>query len=615
MTDPLGPPLATDSGALMEFAVEGHREIAPIVITEKRGPVAVRGAQGIYRVGRHRGDGGLVLLFSMNPDCLDPRQVADAEARERWMPGYCLSLMEEDLRYVQVVEGRRRWTNAPWIQQAVQRHSRQLFQDTTEYAYLWRVDARLWTSGAIGYRLETIGAEVTAEDKAKFERKLKHPLPEREPGEPLYRLRCYTTGGKNQDFVDFDGEFLRRPWGRALTAASRWTIVTMREAESIIADDFVKRQELVIRGFDPDKLGRPLRKTEPRMKSRLSPHELPLSAALGKRYFARGIQECYGQFRRIEGKSVVMSTAKAIALAGSKLALRGPVPALGRLALEVFRPIAQPLAKAFGQSEQVDFRREDTARAYWRPHFTEPRGPDHYAPLDPAQAPYIRLLDAHEARVAPEAGATVREELSDAWAENKLLDSLGGPPGSIVSRHRPEGAGTDLLHVRQPDGLRVDYVIGKEIAYARYDPSAALASAPPLPERIARLFRKHDASDGTRVLRIHETGAGEFEVAAYPFDEAYERALRDDAREAAESAGRLPQPDHEISPELRRVWQKADRRRASDGFSRKAWKRICRCLSRKARAGEGEQGPKLTPDERAIWHRIRERRRVDAPAE
>ena len=622
MTRPanLGPVMATDANALIEYAVEGHREIAPIIITEANGPVAIRGAQGIYRVGRHRGHGGLVLLFCPNPAFLQGYRVTDPETREHHMPGYCLGLEEERLRHIQVVEGRPRWTNAPWIHQAVHRHAQQLFRDTTEYAYLLRVNERMWVSGAISYRLETLHEQVTAENKAKLERKLRHELPHREPGEELYRLRCYTTRGKNHDFADMDGDFLDKPWGKALSATARWTVVTMREAEEIIADDFVKRNELVVRGLDPDKLGRPLRKTEPHMKSRLSPHELPLPAMLGKRYAARGIQECYNQFRSIEGKNVFLSTGKAIALAGSKLVLRGPVPALARLGLEIARPVVQPFISAFSNSGHIDFRRNNTARDYWRPNFTVPCGPDHYAPLDPAQAPYIRLLDDHEARVAPEAGVEIREELSDTWAENKLLDSLGGPPGSILSRHRPAGAAMDILHVRQPDGLHLDYLIGKEIAYARYVPESDLEASLPLPERLRRLLDEDGVIEQGHILRIHENAAGEPAVTVFTDEQASRDAFRADTRDSAEGHA-FPQPDYEISPELQSAWEKADRRPPAVSIYQKAWSRTRRSARRLARKfgrdiPEPDPAPKLSQRERDILRKLREREPADdRPAE
>jgi hypothetical protein len=479
----------------------------------------IRGSHGVYRLGIAPKEEEL-LLFSENPDALEP-----AELREQsFAGGYWLDL--EHVGHISVPEARRKRTSYNWEIAAVQSHTQERMMDLTEYAYLNRVSNSLWVSGAIAYRVMSVDVNGLS---ARRQKALEKRNPDLDFKSPLYVVHCYTTKGRGHNFTDFDEDFLLKPWGRLLTWSARSGMVSQEEAERLIADDFLKRQELVRRGDDPDDLGVPLKKTEPHMHSHFSPREQAYAVHLMRNVFTRSVQEFYIAYQSIKGSSVLKTVGMAIGFALVQLT-RGIVPAVIKAASVLASPVIKPVLNALKKAENIDFRRNNIASEFSMSDQENSAKSNDL--IDPEMAPFIRLLDYHEVDIRPEQGAEVREEIRDDWAAQKLVDSIGGPPGTMFMKRQLEGK--NVLYARQPDGIEAYYLIGEKVAYIRYREEFAHPMSSPLASSVKALFDEYGPY--VRVF-AKEDAAGQMQevgVIGYETRREQRKAMREEISKAYE---------------------------------------------------------------------------------
>lgn len=487
--------------ALVEFTAAGHREIAPVYLKDAdTGLLAVYGSHGLYRLGIHA-DGRPVMLFAADPDDLHPAVHRDPDFREKFAPGFYIDPQEMD--DIEVVEARRSRTHKRWGAQAITMHSYYQSESKTEYGFLRRVAEDMWFSRAIAYTLDPAwrGSErLTAED-----------------GTGLYYLRCYTTAGKGAPFTDEDEKAIRAR--RTFAFASKKALIRPENAESLIREDFLKRAELVMRDMDPNKLGQ--LKGEPALASRLTPLETGLSAKtrhMAAHFGVRLVQGLYSTVRDLKAQVVVMGITKTVFLSAIKLLSQGWRAGLGQF----ITGLVQPVLNAVKRAKVMAGSNEDVGFSFWKPGRSLLTGNRHYCKLDPQQGRLIRYMSYDEAGIRPVRGTALQTDLPEDWAEDYLLGTLYSPHGSVAAQRRINDM--DVLHVIEPNGLELYYLIGKKTVYAAYRPGYAQARAEPIPRPVQRLLKEKGAT-----LRVTELADGTLHSEAVAPEE-FEAAL---GREAA----------------------------------------------------------------------------------
>jgi hypothetical protein len=433
---------------MAEFTSAGHREIAPLYIKEAgTGLLGILASQGLYRMGVHA-DGRPVLLFAEDPADLAPAQHRDAQFRAKYAPGYYLA--PAGIRRIDVVAARRRRTHKKWVAEAVNRHSYSLNDTKGEFGILYRLSERMWLSGAIAYTLEPV-REKKKENAAAA-------------GPQLYRVRCYTTPGRAQPFGNIGEAQLDTRFGHILSWGKNKTLATMEDAEAVIREDFARRADLVRRNRDPNLLGR--LKNEPEASSRLSPFVQGIGPKLGRAAVngvVRFVQAAAEQVHTIRAQAVVLGVGRTILLSAVQFLFKGWRATVGQVLLGALTPVMNSLKRA--QALAANSRLEDIGYSFWKPGRNAAGGSEaHYCRIDPEQAPLVRLLGYDEARVRPLEGASLRTHLRPDLAEEYILDTLDSPTGSVAARRHIGGG--DVLHVAEPNGLEIYYLVGKNIAYA-----------------------------------------------------------------------------------------------------------------------------------------------------
>lgn len=484
----LGTFQPTSLDELSEYASAGHYEVPVQLLTDpSTGVFGVRASHGLYRIGIDA-QGRQICLFSADPDNLMPVSHRDEAFRRNYAPGYYLDPAR--LNQIHVVSAREERTIRKWILPAIDAHNNDLAANLLEKGYLYRLSDNLWSSGAIAYKLSPAPARTVARLRGRIAQD-GGDIPE----DQLYILRCYTAPG---GFPDMDDDFLRTPTGRMLGALAPQAIVTRAEAERIIADDFVRRADLVMRGRDPDLLGRD--RKDPSMQSALSPlggGYITRVKLFARHAAARLLQAAYMQYSNIDGKTITVRLLKAIGLTTLQLLTKGITAAFGQVLGEILQPV---LGELTGK-ERRDRRTRDIAEKFSMPGSSAVAGKKNYDRIDPEKGKLIRLMEASELNIKSALRRDIREHLGAEWAEENILSLLGGPPGSIIERRRM--GNMDVAYVSEPNGLDICYLVGRNIAYAVSNPDNAHPLTPALHRRRKLMVQKGDivkvwaAPDGT----------------------------------------------------------------------------------------------------------------------
>lgn len=493
--------------SMVEFTAAGHRDTAPVYVKdEKTGLLGVYGGHGFYRQGVHA-DGRQAVLFSVDPHDLDPVQHADRKFREKYAPGYYLDLNK--VKNIRVAAARRGRSFKQWVNDAVSHHNYRQSELKSEYGYLYRVTNRLWLSGAVAYTLDAADPKDVPGSLKNDDGTLK---------EPLYLLRCYTTAGRDYPFTDLNEKIQKNRIGTLLSVGANSVFVSMKDAETAIRDDFSKRVTLVMQGKDPGLLGRG---RDAAMQSLLSPHITGLfnkAADTVEHATARAIQATFREVRNLKAKVIVMGITKTALLSALQFVFKGWHASVGQILITLARPVMEAARRA----EDSMKRSGDIARTF-APMSKKMRDNGIYDDrLDPAQAPLIRLLGIDESRTLPLGAAVIPAGLPADWADNYLLDTLNSPPGSIMTRKRM--GRMDVLHVIQPDGMELHYLVGSNVAYARLRPEAKLDRADPAPEAVAKLMRENNF-----LVKVTESAEGKINHTAFDSHAAFLRDMREES--------------------------------------------------------------------------------------
>lgn len=498
--------LATDFDSLVELAAAGHREIAPVHLRDREtGLSAVCGSHGLYRMGMHA-DGRPVVLFSADPDALRPAVHADARFRDKYAPGYYIDPAHMDR--IDVVEARRKRTFRLWFGHAVAQHNHYLNDTKGEYGLLRRLTDTMWFSRAVAYTLDPAFRRDGLRRRAA-------------DGAPLYILRCYTTAGKGWPFTARDEEAIRSR--RMIRFTRRKAYVRLENAEDAVRDDFIRRAALVMRDHDPDRLGQ--LKGEPLpLESPLAPPKgiLPKAAYMGGYYVVRCVQAVAAELQTIKARVLVAGVTKTACLSLVKLFLEGWRAGLSQVLVGVFKPVMDAVKRVHAISGGA----EDVGFTFWAPRRSLMTGRRHYCRLDPAQGLLIRYLGQSEAGFAP---AQSSAALPADWAETYLLGTLHSPVGSVMERRRMNGA--DVLHVFEPSGLELFYVIHGGAVYVRHKGAAVHPQAERLPGPVERLLSVAGPS-----LRVRDRGDGGPLVAERVDPAVFDAMLMQEAAAAAARA-------------------------------------------------------------------------------
>lgn len=511
-------PVESNFDSMVEFTAAGHRDTAPVYVKdEKTGLLGVYGGHGFYRQGVHA-DGRQVVLFSVDPHDLDPVQHADRKFREKYAPGYYLDLNR--VKNVRVATARRGRSFKQWVNDAVSHHNYQQSELKSEYGYLYRVTNRLWLSGAVAYTLDAADPKDVPDNLKNRDGTLK---------EPLYLLRCYTTAGRDYPFTELNEKIQKNKITTLLSVGASSAFVSMKDAESAIRDDFMKRVALVMQGKDPGLLGRGKDKT---MQSLLSPHITGLFNKVSDTIeyaTARAIQATAREIRNLKAKVIVMGITKTAALSALQFVFKGWHASVGQVLITLARPVMEAARRA----EDSMKRSGDIARTF-APMSKRMRDNGIYDDrLDPAQAPLIRLLGIDESRTLPLGASVIPAGLPADWADNYLLDTLNSPPGSVMTRKKM--GKMDILHVIQPDGMEFHYLVGRNIAYARLRPEAKLDRADPMPEAVARLMRENNS-----LVKVTESTEGKISHISFDDHAAFLRDMQKESCAAPVTAVAAP---------------------------------------------------------------------------
>lgn len=455
---------ASDVGAMVERFSNGGRDHAPILLKDpKIGLLGIVGSQGFYRLGLHA-DNRPVVLFSENPQDLDPYCHTDPAFRDKIAPGYWLSNNPYDLKHVKVVEARRRRTDRSWVMEAINEHGKSLKNDKLDYGFLYRVSDRLWVSGAIAYELAFA----------------KTRQPEYQE-DALYTLKCYTTAGRGRPFSAINEGISANKIKGTMKLGAVSARVTMAEAEAMIREDFAKRVDLVMREIDPRMMGRLVR--EPDMHSKLSPLPEKRSdhiKALAWTHAVRLLQGMQAKFNTLKTPSIILTIAKIVYYIGAEMLIRGLRSAITQVFASGVE-LAEGAMKKPVRNDTVD----NAAHTFWAPG-TSYTGTAQYRPIDPKQALMIRMMTYEDANIRPDDGAILREGLEPDWPLRSLYNIHDTPAGSIVTMRCMAGASS--VHVEQPNGLEIHYLIDHKIRYARYRPDCDHSFIQPLPIPVKELL-------------------------------------------------------------------------------------------------------------------------------
>lgn len=461
---PAGRPAYETIATMEELVAAGHREVAPVYLREKGTDLlGIRGAHGLYRMGVHP-DGRVVLLFAQDPQALAPMQHRDPAFRAT-APGYYLDLNR--LKDIEVVAARQGRTQKKWVTESVNRHAYHYNEMRPDCGYLTRLSDRVWASRCVVYAVEPLPLRHKQYDHTREK----------------FVVKCYTSSGRTLSIQDM-AEKLRdgklnwlQKWG------ARSCIVPADEIEDVIRDDFIKRAILIGRNIDPGRLGR--LKKEPELSSILSPPARKITDIAkcdARHYSTRVLQNIERQIRQIRAQYVAMGFLRTLAMSAVQLVFKGLRASIGTAMVSVFQPVIDLMKRI----EILNRKTEDIGPSFWQKGRSIHTGEEHYCRLDAQQGTMIRLLGYEESRVRPYQGAEVRNALPPTWAEDHIMDLLDSPMGSVVESR--DMLGERVLHVEQPDGVAVHYMLGRDVRYATLRPERVHALAEQLPQPVEDLF-------------------------------------------------------------------------------------------------------------------------------
>jgi hypothetical protein len=464
----LGDIVPTDARTIVETISNGGRDYAPILLKETPTELlGVVGSQGFYRLGSHA-DGRSVLLFAENPHDLDPYVHTDPKFKDEIAPGFWLSNDPNHLKYIKVVEARRKRTDRPWVLEAINEHSKVQKNDKLDYGFLYRVHEKMWVSGAIAYELTPA--------------KTRNPD---DPDEEMYILKCYTTAGKGRPFSAINEGITANKIKGTMKLGAVSARVTMAEAEAMVREDFAKRVDLVMREIDPRMMGRMAK--EPDMHSALSPpvtKPKDKARAFAATYAIRILQGAQAKYNVLKTPTIFFTACSIAYYVVSEWLIRG-LPSAIKQGIFSGAGLFTGTAKKPVRNDMVD----NAAHTFWKRGITY-TGAAQYCPLDMKQAKMIGLMTYDDANIRPDDGAILRQGLEPDWIIRSLYTIHDSPPGSIVTMRNKNHAAP--VHVKQPNGLEIYYMIDQKVRYARYRPDYEYSCIQPLPEPVKDFLRQHN---------------------------------------------------------------------------------------------------------------------------
>ncbi len=253
----------------------------------------------------------------------------------------------------------------------------------------------------------------------------------------------------------------------------------------MVREDFAKRVDLVMREVDPRMMGRMAK--EPDMHSALSP---PLTKSKDKAkaftatYAVRLLQGVQAKYNVLKAPTILATTGRIIYYVCSEWLVRGLGGAAKQLLLSGVELFTGTMKRPI-RNDMID----NAAHTFWKRGFTY-AGAAQYCPLDMKQAKMIGLMTYDDANIRPDDGAILRQGLEPDWIIRSLYTIHDSPPGSIITMRNNDHASP--VHVKQPNGLEIYYMIDQKVRYARYRPDYEYSCIQPLPEPVKDFLRQHN---------------------------------------------------------------------------------------------------------------------------
>ncbi|GAB5390205.1 MAG: hypothetical protein Alpg2KO_31730 [Alphaproteobacteria bacterium] len=344
---------------------------------------------------------------------------------------------------IHVVEARSKRSRRPWVYAAITQHQQTISDSVIDKATLYQTDKDTFQSGAVAYKL--------------FEQKDENDEPIRnEDGDKLYSLRFYSEAKSDEAFTRVEEEAPSGLFSRVFSLGEEKGSFTRKEAETFISQDFNRRAERLAKGEDP-----------------LTPEEKTENV----RWY--GIRS-WQQFKHWMGNHSPIGLA---AKAASRV-LTAPDGAFA-FAKNIGNKVAKKVIEKDALAKSGTDIADDLVRDDWK------NGHAFLSVANGSKLRNFRLLNEKEAGVRP-FNVRAHDCLGRDWAKQWIFEALQGAYGSVV-RMRENG----VINIEKNDGIVLDIIPEKKLAYARFRERAVQPNGHPIPDEVAELLKSG------RVLRLH----------------------------------------------------------------------------------------------------------------
>lgn len=516
--------LAQTQHDMVELIHASHRSLRTRFIAEpETGALLLRTTFNLFRFAtdpKHRP----VLLASRGPEEMALKQKflpAGLDGQKKPLEGLYLKNPGDQ----RVVTARKSRTHKRFAAFAAEKYEQDKMDYNLRLGWLKKLNTRFWFNDSVMYWVKPAYA-----DRSRKTRNMN------EQGNKLYELYCFTGGDKEADPLRLDESRLEKILsdGMARLGALKCNrLVTLDEADTVVARDFHARENLVDRNKDPDLYYK---------ESDFYTKRPFIGDALyrGRLMAVRAAQGGISFIRSLRSKDVYKLTATGIASTLYKnrrtlIQATSPRVVVLSVAMEVASYVSARIKTTGKIKEASDLQTfqekypEEMAPEFWREGAGVATQVPHYNDVDPVKAQTLRVLSAAEADVGEDDGHHLCEDLpADQAALLYISDIYSAPGGSVFEKMSDQS-----VRVNENNGLVISYLQtggDHHVTYCQYDPAKAVKGARPVPSHITALFDRHD--NKSAVLKVVECEGGTLS-GVFLGAEEYQADL---ARETAQAA-------------------------------------------------------------------------------